>query len=347
MPTLTTLLLTDAVDEVVIGKREFSSEQREHLADTGAAMPHGGFPIKTTGDLKNAIQAIGRAKNYDATKRHIISRARALGATGMLPDDWKAQKRDVRKTTSAQENKIPSEDKEQDAQKPQAKPQAQQPAPDEPPPPVTGAPPAKTKQQVAGEKAVNNARDLKHRAKEASYNALELDNTRANHAAAAEAHRAAATASEKALRSTDDPQAQAEMRASQHSHNLHAAYHDKMSHSTDEERKASAAAGKQGKVDAQKIAKAGLAKAWSEEAREAAAAARRGGAKGKQPQARPDHWTVTKPTPSYNHATDQDEMLRPGVKLTAVNATDKGTIFRNERTGEEHHVDHDFDHHVK
>jgi len=82
-------------------------------------------------------------------------------------------------------------------------------------------------------------------------------------------------------------------------------------------------------------------KAWSEEAREAAAAARRGGG------GKPDHWTVSKPTPSYNHTKNQDDTLRPGMKLSAIDATDKGTVFRNERTGEEHHVDHDFEHHFK
>jgi len=119
------------------------------------------------------------------------------------------------------------------------------PEPEAPPPPIGEVPAPKTKEQVASDKLASKARDLKHRAKEASYNALELDNSRENHAKAADAHQAAAKASEKALHATTNPKEQAEFRASQHSHLLHAAYHDKMSHSSDEERKASANAGKQ------------------------------------------------------------------------------------------------------
>jgi len=73
-------------------KRDFSTAQRQHAAESGAAMPDGSYPIENKDDLHNAVQAIGRAKNPAATKRHIISRARALGATGDLPDDWKVSK---------------------------------------------------------------------------------------------------------------------------------------------------------------------------------------------------------------------------------------------------------------
>lgn len=76
-------------------KREFSDEQREHLANTGAAMPGGGFPIENTGDLKNAIHAVGRAKDPDAAKAHIKARAKALGAEGLLPDTWKRGPDDI------------------------------------------------------------------------------------------------------------------------------------------------------------------------------------------------------------------------------------------------------------
>lgn len=68
--------------------RDFSEEERRRLAKTGAAMPDGSFPIVTKEDLANAIQAIGRAKNPDAAKRHIKKRARALGAEDMIPESW-------------------------------------------------------------------------------------------------------------------------------------------------------------------------------------------------------------------------------------------------------------------
>lgn len=51
-------------------------------------MPDGSFPIPDKDALRRAIQSIGRAKNPDAVKRHIKKRAKALGATDMLPDDW-------------------------------------------------------------------------------------------------------------------------------------------------------------------------------------------------------------------------------------------------------------------
>jgi 2'-5' RNA ligase len=47
------------------------------------------FPIRNVQDLKNAIQAFGRAKDKAAAKKHIIARARSLGATKMLPSSWK------------------------------------------------------------------------------------------------------------------------------------------------------------------------------------------------------------------------------------------------------------------
>lgn len=76
-------------------KREFSGAARERMSESGAAMPDGSFPIANASDLRNAIQSVGRAKNYQAAKEHIISRARALGMVDMLPEDWKPG---VRKT---------------------------------------------------------------------------------------------------------------------------------------------------------------------------------------------------------------------------------------------------------
>lgn len=69
-------------------KRDFSGKERESAADSGAALPDGSFPIKSTNDLKNAIKAYGRAKDKEKAKAHIIRRAKALGATNLLPADW-------------------------------------------------------------------------------------------------------------------------------------------------------------------------------------------------------------------------------------------------------------------
>jgi hypothetical protein len=72
----------------VIERRAFTVDQRRAAAKSGAAMKDGSYPIENKSDLANAIRAIGRAKNPAAAKAHIVSRARALGATAMLPDDW-------------------------------------------------------------------------------------------------------------------------------------------------------------------------------------------------------------------------------------------------------------------
>lgn len=74
-----------------LAERTFSTEQRERMARSGQALPDGSFPIGNEEDLRNAISAYGRASNKAAAKRHIIKRARALGKTSLLPDDWAVQ----------------------------------------------------------------------------------------------------------------------------------------------------------------------------------------------------------------------------------------------------------------
>lgn len=68
--------------------RDVSQEERDRLADDGKAMPDGSYPIANLEDLKNAIQAIGRASDPEAVKRHIKKRARALGHEELIPEDW-------------------------------------------------------------------------------------------------------------------------------------------------------------------------------------------------------------------------------------------------------------------
>ena len=81
------------MSKVTVGKnflehKVFKAKEREDLAEKGQAMPGGGFPIRNESDLKNAIQAFGRAKNKAAAKAWIIKRAKALGLTDLLPEDW-------------------------------------------------------------------------------------------------------------------------------------------------------------------------------------------------------------------------------------------------------------------
>lgn len=93
------LILTDtrtpeqrAIDETreALAKdtREFSQDARDEMADKGVALPDGSFPIPDKDALDRAIQSIGRAKEPAAAKAHIVERAKALGATSMLPADW-------------------------------------------------------------------------------------------------------------------------------------------------------------------------------------------------------------------------------------------------------------------
>lgn len=72
-----------------ITKRDWSQAQRDDAESSGAAMPGGRYPITDRASLEDAIHAVGRGKGSHAEIRaHIISRARALGATDALPDDW-------------------------------------------------------------------------------------------------------------------------------------------------------------------------------------------------------------------------------------------------------------------
>lgn len=84
--------VSDVADEDPAVAATFNTEQRQKLAKSGAAMKGGGFPIRNRSDLKNAIQAFGRAKDKAAAKAHIIKRAKALGLTSLLPEGWMAAK---------------------------------------------------------------------------------------------------------------------------------------------------------------------------------------------------------------------------------------------------------------
>lgn len=68
---------------------DFNTMQRRRLAARNKAMPDGGFPIRNVSDLKNAIQAYGRAKNKPAVKAWIKKRARQLGREDLLPENWR------------------------------------------------------------------------------------------------------------------------------------------------------------------------------------------------------------------------------------------------------------------
>jgi hypothetical protein len=80
----------ESTDEPVTA-RKIDSDQRKKDADEGKALPDGSFPIENVEDLKNAIRAIGRAKDPAKAKAHIKKRAHALGHDELVPDDWSAE----------------------------------------------------------------------------------------------------------------------------------------------------------------------------------------------------------------------------------------------------------------
>lgn len=105
------LSTADELDELAgnlpdIAKRDFSAAERRTAAADGSAMPDGSFPIQNKDHLKDAIRLAGHAKDPAAAKAHIKKRAKALGATDMIPDSWKSDgskdaEPDTTKTTDA------------------------------------------------------------------------------------------------------------------------------------------------------------------------------------------------------------------------------------------------------
>jgi colicin import membrane protein len=70
----------------------YGGTKRSKLDDNVFAGPDRSFPIVTAQDVRDAVQSLGRTKHdKDAVKRGIIRRARAIGATDALPEDWRAK----------------------------------------------------------------------------------------------------------------------------------------------------------------------------------------------------------------------------------------------------------------
>lgn len=70
---------------------------RERLAKEGKALADGSYPIRNALDLKNAIQAYGRAKpgSRGKVKRHIVKRAIGLNREELIPENWKGAAADL------------------------------------------------------------------------------------------------------------------------------------------------------------------------------------------------------------------------------------------------------------
>lgn len=75
---------------------DLNTAAREYAASKGSAMDGGSYPIRPLDmhgktDLDKAINAVGRGDaSHDKIRRHIMTRAEALGLTSMIPDNWQS-----------------------------------------------------------------------------------------------------------------------------------------------------------------------------------------------------------------------------------------------------------------
>ena len=84
-------------------KRAYTEDTRKEMATKGQALGDGSYPISDESDLRNAIQAHGRAKDKAATKVHIMKRAVALGKEDLIPVSW-VSKEDIEKAKAGEKS---------------------------------------------------------------------------------------------------------------------------------------------------------------------------------------------------------------------------------------------------
>ena len=100
-------------------KRLYDEEARKMMAEAGEALPDGSFPIKDEDDLKNAIQAYGRASDKEAAKAHIMKRAAELEKEDLIPEDWTKKSEDMEdeeEMVKPEEEMVESEEKSADTE---------------------------------------------------------------------------------------------------------------------------------------------------------------------------------------------------------------------------------------
>ena len=74
-------------------RAKYNADQLKAMAAKGQAMKNASgdpsYPIADEEDLHNAIHAVGRGGgSHNAIRQHIISRAKALGMSSAIPDNW-------------------------------------------------------------------------------------------------------------------------------------------------------------------------------------------------------------------------------------------------------------------
>lgn len=69
----------------------YSVAELKALLAKGETMPDMSYPVANKADLQNAIHAVGRSgDSHNAVRKYLIGRAKALGASDMIPGDWNA-----------------------------------------------------------------------------------------------------------------------------------------------------------------------------------------------------------------------------------------------------------------
>lgn len=76
-----------------LAEGKYSADQLRQMLDKGHAIKNDNgepsYPIGDTADLDKAIKAVGRGGgSHDKIRAHIIKRAKALGASDKIPDNW-------------------------------------------------------------------------------------------------------------------------------------------------------------------------------------------------------------------------------------------------------------------
>lgn len=93
------ILKADDLDPEVeldrLAKAKYSASELRQMAKDGRAFrnPDGtpSYPIGDEADLDNAVHAVGRGgASHDAIRRFIMRRAKQLGASGKIPDNWQS-----------------------------------------------------------------------------------------------------------------------------------------------------------------------------------------------------------------------------------------------------------------
>ena len=73
---------------------DLDAAARQYAASQGWAMPDGSYPIRPIdnhgrADLEAALHAVGRGSaDHNAIRKYIIGRAKALGLSSHIPDNW-------------------------------------------------------------------------------------------------------------------------------------------------------------------------------------------------------------------------------------------------------------------